>query len=343
MTRLLTLHRSSAVALAFILAGLGASTARAQVVIPDSFEQVLPVDAADTAERMAKCVGQSQPAAVKAWLEATPTSQDWNETREYAPADGKSMVISAKGWWTCLALSPSRLPIYPLEVLTGTIVANGVSKAAMADWQRNLLQVLAERGEARGMIVYTNGNAMSFEFKASANTGNYLRYTNKFLKADVVDEAGYHAVLRDPGMRGMHIYNSVDAARPDFKGQLAIPMARSFWPMDGEFVKAPAGPANTGFAFENTKWSMDKGSTLFLQPNGVSLLSTSRSTSNGTWEARDGVAYVRFDSGLFYTLRVSMDGKTMEGRARNTPPKTIPAGMEDVLAPRHWKATLTAQ
>ena len=113
--------------------------------------------------------------------------------------------------------------------------------------------------------------------------------------------------------------------------------------MDGEFVKAPAGPANTGFVVENTKWSMDKGSTMFLQPNGVSLLSTSRASQVPLDVLRDGVVYVRFDSGLFYTLRVSMDGKTMEGRARNTPPKTVPAGMEDVLAARHWKVKLTAQ
>jgi hypothetical protein len=331
--------RSAFVGLA-ALAALGAgSAAFAQTQVPDRFGDVLLLDAADAAERIATCVGEAEPSAARSWVEATMTAADPDEMREYAPPRGHAVAIAAKGWWTCLRLSPARFPIYPLESMAGTIAVGGIPDFALADWHRNLLQVLAEKGEARGLIVYPNGNGLRFEFKSVPGSFAYLRFTQEFLKADKVDEAGIDAVLRDPAIRGISMVNPIDPKRPEFKGQPALPEQRIKWPLEGDFLRAPPGPVNATAVLDDTRWLSKDSTTVVLQPGGVAVMTSPRSTSSGTWQLHDGVVRMKMGTSLFYTLRVSADGQMLNGRTRSTS-KPVRA---DFTLPTEWKMTLTRQ
>ncbi|MEO6279363.1 MAG: hypothetical protein ABIP59_16285 [Roseateles sp.] len=307
--------------------------------VPDRFGDVLLLDAPDAAVRIARCVGSAEPDAARAWIEARMTAPDPDEMREYAPPEGRAIAVTAKGWWACLSLSPARFPIYPLESIAATIAVGGVPDFVLAEWHRKLLEVLAEKGEARGLIVYPNGNGLRFEFKAVPGSFAYLRFTKEFLKADKVDEAGIDAVLRDPAVRGINIVNPVDPKQPDFKGQPALPEQRIKWPLDGDFLKAPPGPVNATAVLDNTRWTFTQSTTVMLRPGGVAVMTSPRSTSNGTWEFRDGVVYMKMGTNLFYTLRLAPDGQGLNGRTRNTS-RPVRA---DFSPPSEWKTKLTRE
>ena len=340
------LSRSRAVASTFgLLAAFGAATsAQAQVEIPDRFPELLALAAPDAAARIVRCVGQASPTEAQTWITASLAAADPDDAREFAPAQAPAVAIAARGWWTCVQLSPTRFPIYPMEVLSETIAVDGVSAPAMAAFFRRLLQTLAERGEARGLVVHASGPANRLNFKVAPNAALYLGFTKDFLKAGEFTEAGMTAVLRDPAVSTLRINNMIESTREGLKGQLAFPADRVFFPMEGDYLQPAPGPVNVGQVFENTRWISPQQTVFAFQPGGVVTMTSPRVTSAGTWEARDGVVRMKVGSGTFYTLRASADGKTLAGRARNTPrpPKDVPPGADALFGKlRHWTITLT--
>lgn len=336
--------RPHALALTLGLATAFAAPARAEVEIPDRFPELKMLSAPDAAAGIARCTGQSAPAEAQAWIAALLGSADPDDAREFAPAQAPAVAIAARGWWTCVQLSPTRFPIYPLEVLSETVSVDGVAAPAMADFHRRLLRALAERGQALGLVVFPTGPGNQLSFKVAPNTALYLGFTKEFLRAGTYVDNGMTAVLRDPAIGTLRITNMVEASRDNVKGQLAFPAERVMWPMDGDYIQPAPGPVNTAQVFEGTRWTSTQQTVIAFQPGGVATMTSPRTTSTGTWEARDGVVRMKIGSGTFYTLRASADGKTLAGRARNTPrpAKDIPPGMEAVMGKmRHWTITLT--
>lgn len=330
-------------ALAGLLGAAASGAALAQPVIPDRFGDILEVDAPGTAQGIARCVGAPGGESIEPDLQAIAASGDSDLPREYVRDSSPGVALLTRGFWTCLPLSPARFPVWPLEVMQAVVHVASAPPQDMADWHRALLERLAQRGQAVGLVVYPNGNGLLLTFTAQPGTGMYLKYTTKFLKPDAVDESIAHAVIRPTKIGGIRIVNALDPARPDFAGHPVLPASRMAWPLEGDYVKPPPGPVNHQMVYEGTQWRNAQNTRLWLQPQGVVVLSTPRSTSSGIWEARNGVVYVKLNQGVWYSLRVSMDGLSLNGRARINPApvKAAPDVLNGFdLGPRQWTMRL---
>lgn len=202
-----------------------AGAAQAQVVVPETLE-LRRLDAPDAAASISECIGQSTTAVAERFIKEGTGWFSTPGSRQLSASTGGGVVISSRGQWACIRTSPMGFPIWPLETMADTVVPVNADPVAVKDWQRHLLERIAERGTARGLLVFPNGNAMQLDFTAQAGSALYVVYTRTFVKAGDVDESSAQAVLRDPSMSGVKVSDDQDPKRPGHPGHLAIPFDR---------------------------------------------------------------------------------------------------------------------
>ena len=331
---------------------LGPGMARAQEMVADRYE-LRAVDAPDAADGLARCTGRPIEEA-QAFLRTLLASADADKARQFGAVKDPANALLARGQWACIPLSLARYPEWPVEGLASIVHLTGADPAATQGWMRNLLEQVARSGLARGLVVYANGNAEVFELKAEQGFVGAMSISMRTVKAGNYDEGGFHAVIKDPGLKSITTSSrneiqpaaGIGAMAPGGRWSFMLPMQRLRWPQDGEFVRV-AGSARTALvATEGTRWATATGTRLWLQPGGLVVYSTTTSTDSGTWTLDGGVLHVSLAGGSRLALNASADGKSLVGRARRQPPpssRPLSAALEGIDMESQWTLRLDKQ
>lgn len=343
---------AGAVALAL---GVVAGAAQAQEMVADRYE-LRAVDAPDAAEGLARCTGRPI-AEAQAFLRTLLTSPDADKARQFGAVKDPANALISRGQWACVPLSLARYPEWPVEGLAAIVHLTGVDPAASQGWMRNLLEQVARSGLARGLVVYANGNAEVFELKAEQGFVGAMSVSMKTVKAGNYDESGFHAVIKDPGLKSITMSSRSEiqpagavvgagATAAAGRWSFMIPTQRLRWPQDGEFVRMTGSPRTAFAATEGTRWATATGTRLWLQPGGLVVYSTTTSTDSGTWTVDGGVLHVALAGGSRLALNATADGKSLVGRARRqSPPSNRPlsAALEGIDLESQWTLRLDKQ
>lgn len=333
--------------------GMGAGALRAQEMVADRYE-LRGVDAPDAAEGLARCTGRPI-AEAQAFLSTQRASPDADKARQFGAVKDPANALLARGQWACVPLSLARYPEWPVEGLAAIVHLTGVDPAASQGWMRNLLEQVARSGLARGLVVYANGNAEVFELKAEQGFVGAMSVSMKTVKAGNYDESGFHAVIKDPGLKSITMSSRSEiqpagavagATASAGRWSFMIPTQRLRWPQDGEFVRMAGSPRTALVATEGTRWGTATGTRLWLQPGGLVVYSTATSTDSGTWTVDDGVLHVALAGGSRLALNASADGKSLVGRARRQAPasnRPLSAALQGVDLESQWTLRLDKQ
>lgn len=295
-----------------------AGWAQGAPVIPDRFE-LKPLHDPAAAQEMAQCLGaQVSSAEIEKFVDKHRAPEAVNSQGQLATERGPAAVIVARASWACVRMSADGFPLWPVESLAGMIVPVGVPADEVAQWRRSLLEQVAEQGVARGLIVYPGGTATQVNLIGDPRQAMLVKFTTRFLKAGEFKAEEFKPVLAHPGLTSL-VTQSTGSGAPS---RFAIPPQRLRKALDGEYVALPASDKTGGYAFTNTRWKFPQsGSELWLQPEGLVILSSKQSSDNGSWKVEQGVLRVALSGGARYAMTLQADEKTMagEGRRSNKP------------------------
>lgn len=249
---------------------------------------------------------------------------------------GGAMFAVAGRYWTCVKLSPAGLPVLPVDALRNTVTTIGASKAALSDWRRKLLADLAMTGKAVGLVEMSNGRASIASFTLSTGQGTLLSYEVKHVAPGTYNRADYTIVLAEPGITSVAL---IYVGNSQTKGGAALFSSFTREPLTADGYVAIAGSELTAATnFTGGVWKQDtlgdQVNTLRLEPQGVAIWQTPRTSQTGQWKVTGKVLQLAVNSGGRYALALSEDGRFLEGEiARKELPRPTMQGMSSV--PQH--------
>jgi hypothetical protein len=308
------LHRLAVPTFVAIVAGAALA---APIDIPDQYD-MHELAASDAAREIAQCVGAAKAEGAEKFVKEQLEPKAVGSQAQFALERGPAAAVVSGGKWACVRFSADGFPVWPVETLKGAVVAVGAAPDLVHDWRRRMLEAVAREGVARGLIVYENGAATQVNVIGDARQAYLVKYTTRYMKKGEYTPEQFHAVLTDPNIKSLVTTSTGGQAQPS---RFAIPPARLRKPVEGDYVAMTGSETTANFDFTATKWKFGNGSELWMQQDGLAILSSSRSSDNGTWSVANGVVHVALAGGARYAMVLGDDRRTMlgEGRRQNKP------------------------
>lgn len=323
----MSLHRLRALCAGAWLLSSCAALAQA-LSIPDTLD-VQEINEAGVLDKMRKCHAKASQDDVDR-MKQRVAKNDATTLTTLVAADERNALVEKRGLWACIAMSPSRYPILPVDSLSQSARPTGGDPERVKEFFRAISRALAETGFARALVPFAaTGNANVFLFAANAEQPGSFAVESRFVKKGEFDPAEYAIRIDDPAITG------VTSTRIGGENSTRVDVFAERHPkrtIANGFLIRTGNDRTRNFAFGGTIWKSPTmlSASYSFQKEGVLVHRARNNTSFGSWKLSDGVLYFDINKTIYYSAVLDeRDYLDAEARRNAVPPggSAMPAAL----------------